>query len=117
MTFKWESERRLGMLLVISHYNDIIMARVFAHQDILDLAKYATVPVVNGLTDYNHPCQIMVDALAMIEHIGSIEGTKGFEPDQKTVEKAQQAGISKIEITNDAKEAVLGPRNDATTFH
>lgn len=45
-------------------------------QDILDLAKYATVPVINGLTDYNHPCQIMADALTMIEHIGRLEGTK-----------------------------------------
>lgn len=61
---------------VLSRYNDIIMARVFAHKDILDLAKYATVPVVNGLTDYNHPCQIMADALTMIEHIGQFEGTK-----------------------------------------
>lgn len=45
-------------------------------QDILDLAKYATVPVVNGLTDYNHPCQIMADALTIIEHVGQLEGTK-----------------------------------------
>lgn len=49
---------------------------MFCSQDILDLAKYATVPVVNGLTDYNHPCQIMADALTMIEHIGRFEGTK-----------------------------------------
>ncbi|XP_058780745.1 ornithine carbamoyltransferase, chloroplastic [Vicia villosa] len=61
---------------VLSRYNDIIMARVFSHQDILDLAKYATVPVINGLTDYNHPVQIMADALTMIEHIGRFEGTK-----------------------------------------
>ncbi|MQL92498.1 hypothetical protein Taro_025125 [Colocasia esculenta] len=61
---------------VLSRYNDIIMARVFAHQDILDLAKYASVPVVNGLTDYNHPCQIMADALTIIEHIGKLEGLK-----------------------------------------
>eukprot|EP00252_Welwitschia_mirabilis_P012617 TRINITY_DN27876_c0_g1_i3.p1 TRINITY_DN27876_c0_g1~~TRINITY_DN27876_c0_g1_i3.p1 ORF type:complete len:367 (-),score=70.97 TRINITY_DN27876_c0_g1_i3:153-1253(-) len=61
---------------VLSGYNDIIMARVFAHQDILDLAKYATVPVVNGLTDYNHPVQIMADALTIIEHLGGIEGVK-----------------------------------------
>ncbi|KAJ6736291.1 ORNITHINE CARBAMOYLTRANSFERASE CHLOROPLASTIC-LIKE [Salix viminalis] len=61
---------------VLSRYNDIIMARVFAHQDILDLAKHATVPVINGLTDYNHPCQIMADALTIIEHVGRLEGTK-----------------------------------------
>lgn len=45
-------------------------------QDILDLAKYSTVPVINGLTDFNHPCQIMADALTIIEHIGRLEGTK-----------------------------------------
>ena len=45
-------------------------------QDILDLAKYASVPVINGLIDYNHPCQIMADALTMIEYIGQIENTK-----------------------------------------
>ncbi|KAJ3687147.1 hypothetical protein LUZ61_016311 [Rhynchospora tenuis] len=124
---------------VLSGYNDIIMARVFGHQDILDLAKYASVPVINGLTDYNHPCQIMADALTIIEYVGHIENTKvvyvgdgnnivhswlllasilpfhfvcacprGFEPDEKTVEKARSAGISKIEITNDPKEAVKG---------
>lgn len=48
----------------------------FLLQDILDLAKYATVPVINGLTDYNHPCQIMADALTVIEHVGHLEGTK-----------------------------------------
>ncbi|XP_072952322.1 ornithine carbamoyltransferase, chloroplastic [Typha angustifolia] len=61
---------------VLSGYNDIIMARVFAHQDIMDLATYAAVPVINGLTDYNHPCQIMADALTIQEHIGQLEGTK-----------------------------------------
>ena len=40
-------------------------ARTFAHQDVLDLAKYGSVPVVNGLTDFNHPCQIMADALTI----------------------------------------------------
>lgn len=48
----------------------------FPVQDILDLAKYSSGPVVNGLTDYNHPCQIMADALTIIEHIGHLEGTK-----------------------------------------
>ena len=41
----------------------------------MELAKYAFVPVINGLMDYNHPCQIMADALTIIEHIGRIENT------------------------------------------
>jgi len=61
---------------VLSSYNDVIMARLFGHQDMLDLARYSKVPVINGLTDYNHPCQIMADALTINEHIGSIEGLK-----------------------------------------
>ena len=58
---------------VLSRFNDMIMARLFDHQHILDLAKHATIPVVNGLTDHNHPCQIMADALTIKEHLGSIE--------------------------------------------
>ena len=58
---------------VLSRFNDMIMARLFDHNHILELAEYATVPVVNGLTDHNHPCQIMADAFTIIEHLGSIE--------------------------------------------
>ncbi|TFG97126.1 MAG: ornithine carbamoyltransferase [Calditrichales bacterium] len=61
---------------VISRYNDIIMARLFEHAHIVELAKYATVPVINGLTDYNHPCQIMADMFTIIEHFGSYENLK-----------------------------------------
>lgn len=42
---------------VLASMNDLIMARLFAHSDILELAKYSKVPVINGLTDFNHPCQ------------------------------------------------------------
>ena len=59
---------------VISRYNDIIMARLFGHEDILELAEYATIPVINGLTDLLHPCQIMADAFTILEHKGEIEG-------------------------------------------
>ena len=55
---------------VISRYNDIIMARLFEHKHMLELAEYATVPVINGLTDYNHPCQIMADMYTVKEHLG-----------------------------------------------
>ena len=61
---------------VLSRYNDMIMARLFDHSHILELAKYATVPVVNGLTDYNHPCQIIADILTVLEHRKSLDDLK-----------------------------------------
>jgi ornithine carbamoyltransferase len=59
---------------VLSGYVDAIMARVFAHNDVLELAKWASIPVINGLSDYNHPCQGMADALTIIEKFGSLKG-------------------------------------------
>jgi len=53
---------------VISRYDDLIMARLFEHAHMLELAKYATVPVINGLTDLNHPCQVMADIFTVFEH-------------------------------------------------
>jgi ornithine carbamoyltransferase len=61
---------------VVARYNDVIMARLFAHQHVLDLARYSPVPVVNGLTDYNHPCQIMADIFTILEHRGTLDGLK-----------------------------------------
>lgn len=61
---------------VLSGMTDLIMARLFAHNDIVEMAEYATVPVINGLTDYNHPCQIVADALTILETRGSLEGVK-----------------------------------------
>ena len=62
---KRESAADLAQLF--SRYNDLIMARVFSHQDILDFEEHATVPVINGLTDYNHPCQILTDIFTVWE--------------------------------------------------
>jgi len=61
---------------VISRYNDIIMARLFDHAHMLELAEYASVPVINGLTDYNHPCQIMADIYTILEKRGHLEDLK-----------------------------------------
>lgn len=61
---------------VLSGYNDVIMARLFSHDDLIELAEYSSVPVVNGLTDYNHPCQILADVLTIIENKGKFEGIK-----------------------------------------
>jgi ornithine carbamoyltransferase len=61
---------------VLSRYNDIIMARLFDHAHLLELAEYATVPVINGLTDYNHPVQIMADIFTIREHRGHLDDLK-----------------------------------------
>jgi ornithine carbamoyltransferase len=61
---------------VLSKFNDIIMARLFDHNHILELSKHASVPVINGLTDHNHPCQIMADIFTVIEKKGSLKDLK-----------------------------------------
>ena len=59
---------------VLAGYVEVIMARVFAHQHVLDLAQWSSVPVINGLSDYDHPCQGMADALTIIEKFNHIKG-------------------------------------------
>ena len=61
---------------VVSRYNDVIMARLFDHKHILELAEYSDSTVVNGLTDYNHPCQIMADILTVWEHRENLDDMK-----------------------------------------
>lgn len=61
---------------VLSRFVDGIMIRTFAHQDVLDLAKYGSLPVINGLTDLLHPCQALADLLTVYEHKGKLEGLK-----------------------------------------
>ena len=58
---------------LLSRYNDIIMARLFDHNHILELAENSTIPVINGLTDYNHPCQVMSDIFTIWETRGSMD--------------------------------------------
>ncbi len=59
---------------VLAGYVDAIMARVFDHEHVVELARWAEVPVINGLSDYNHPCQAMADVLTIYEHFGKVEG-------------------------------------------
>lgn len=61
---------------VVGRYNDVIMARLFAHDHVLEMAEYSPVPVINGLTDYNHPCQIMADMFTILEHRGHLNDLK-----------------------------------------
>jgi ornithine carbamoyltransferase len=59
---------------VLGGYVDIIMARTFDHEHVLELARWSPVPVINGLTDYNHPCQVMADLLTIYEEFDRLAG-------------------------------------------
>lgn len=61
---------------VVSGYVNAVMARVFDHDHVLELAKWADIPVINGLSDYNHPCQAAADALTIQENFGNLKGIK-----------------------------------------
>ena len=61
---------------VLSRYVDGIMARVFAHAHVVELAQYASVPVINGLSDHEHPCQALADVFTIVEHLGRLKGLK-----------------------------------------
>src|SRR5258707_2465265 len=61
---------------VLSRYVDGIMIRTFAHQDVEEFARHAEVPIINGLTDMVHPCQVLADLMTVRQTFGSIEGRK-----------------------------------------
>jgi ornithine carbamoyltransferase len=60
----------------LDRWCDVVMARTFLHQSVVDLATWARVPVVNGLSDLHHPCQVVADCLTVREHLGRIAGLK-----------------------------------------
>jgi len=129
---------------VMSRFVDLIMARLFGHEDIEGLAENASVPVINGLTDLLHPCQVVADLQTVIERFGQRDDLKitwvgdgnnvanswinmasrypmhlclavpeGYEPDTLTLTRAQQAGLSEIEVVNDA----AGAAQDAAVIY
>lgn len=93
---------------VLSRYVDGIMARVFGHADILALAKYSRVPVINGLSDYNHPCQGLADLLTIIESKGlDLKGRKlAFIGDGNNVATSLLFGATLLGMDF----AIAGPR-------
>ena len=132
---KREAIKDIGRLL--SRYNDLIMARLFDHNHIMELASNASIPVINGLTDYDHPCQIMCDFFTIWETRGSLDDLKisyigdgnnivnswlqltqkfpidfvcacpaGYEPDNSTLDKSIEIGLSKITVTNDPFDSI-----------
>jgi ornithine carbamoyltransferase len=123
---------------VLSRFVGMIMIRTFAHSDVTGLAKYADVPVVNGLTDLVHPCQIMGDYFTILEHkkkekysiayLGDgnnvtnswlnlaslipidlrIGTDPSTPPDKNILERCKAAGKSQVTITDDPIKAVKG---------
>ncbi len=61
---------------VLSRYADGIMIRTYAHAEVEELARHAGVPVINGLTDFLHPCQVLADLLTVHQHLGGVEGRR-----------------------------------------
>jgi ornithine carbamoyltransferase len=82
---------------VLSRYVDGIMARVFSHQTILDLIKYSRVPVINGLSDFSHPCQGLADLFTIYEKKGRLSGLKlAYIGDGNNVAHSLIFGCSKV---------------------
>lgn len=97
---------------VLSRYVDLIMIRTNDHQKLLDLAENATVPVINGLTDESHPCQLMADVMTYEEHRGSIAGrTVAWSGDANNVARSWIHAAARFQFRlNLACPAPLRPR-------
>jgi ornithine carbamoyltransferase len=99
---------------VLSRYVDAIMIRTGAHEKLLELARHATVPVVNGLTDSSHPCQIMADVMTIEERRGPIQGrTLAWVGDGNNVLVSLVHAAVRLHFTlNVATPAELAPAPD-----
>ena len=84
---------------VLSGYVQGIMARTFDHEHVLELARYASVPVINGLTDYNHPCQALTDFFTIWEQKGRLQGvTLAYMGDGNNVARSLLIGAAKLGV-------------------
>ncbi len=116
-----KSESIADTAKVLSRYLDGIMIRTFAHQDVVDLANGASIPVINGLTDLLHPCQVLADLFTILEKKGKLKGLKlAYIGDGNNMAHSLLNGCSKVgmhisiaspsgykpnaEIVNDAKK-------------
>lgn len=82
---------------VLSRYLDGIMIRTFDHQDVIDLAKYGSIPVINGLTDLHHPCQVLTDLFTILEKKRKLQGLKlAYIGDGNNMAHSLLHGCSKV---------------------
>lgn len=84
---------------VLSRYLDGIMIRTFAHSNVTDLAKYADIPVINGLSDDAHPCQVLADFQTVLEHKGKLKGLKmAYVGDGNNMAHSLMLGAAKLGV-------------------
>ncbi|WP_127498015.1 ornithine carbamoyltransferase [Paenibacillus glycanilyticus] len=84
---------------VLSRYLDGIMIRTFAHRNVVELARGATIPVINGLTDLSHPCQALADYQTILEHKGRLDGLKlAYIGDGNNVVHSLMMGAAKLGV-------------------
>lgn len=92
-----ERETTEDIAIVLSRFVDVIMARVFGHTIVEDLAKYATCPVINGLSDFEHPCQILADLMTVRERKGTLRGlTLNYVGDGNNVAHSLMYGCARV---------------------
>ena len=106
---------------VLSRYGDIIMMRTFRHEALVEMAEHASVPVINGLTDYSHPCQVMADIMTFQEKKGDIGGqTIAWVGDCNNMANSwiQAADIFKFQLHISCPEELAPPekQSDYVTF-
>jgi ornithine carbamoyltransferase len=103
---------------VLSRYVDAIMIRTLDHEMVLELARHATVPVINGLTKMTHPCQIMADVLTFEEHRGPIQGrTVAWTGDSNNVLASWVHAAARFDFTlRIASPPELAPRPELLTW-
>lgn len=84
---------------VLSRYLDGIMIRTFAHSNVTELAKYADIPVINGLSDDAHPCQVLADFQTVLEHKGKLKGLKmAYVGDGNNMAHSLMLGAAKLGV-------------------
>lgn len=84
---------------VLSRYLDGIMIRTFAHSNVTELAKYADIPVINGLSDDAHPCQVLADFQTVLEHKGQLKGLKmAYIGDGNNMAHSLMIGAAKLGV-------------------
>ncbi len=103
---------------VLDRYVDVIMARVFSHHDLEQLAEFAEVPVVNGLSDMAHPCQILADLMTLKQYKKRLEGLKlAYVGDGNNVCNSLLVGCAKTGVSMSvARPEGYGPDTQAVRF-